>query len=72
MDIISASSSAQALYTQATAPNSQANPQLAIKELKQELDTEKEQAQQLVKSVVFYDNSGQEVTSAANRIDLQV
>lgn len=70
--MISASSAAQALYTQATAPNSQANPQLAIKELKQELDTQKEQADQLVKTVVFYDDSGQEVMSASNKIDLRV
>ena len=72
MDITSTSSSAQALYTQATAPDSQANPQLAIKMLKEELDTQKEQSEQLVKSVVFYDDSGQEVTSSSNKIDLRV
>jgi hypothetical protein len=72
MNIASTSSSAQALYTQATAPDSQANPQLAMKVLKEALDTQQEEAAQLVKSVVFYDNSGQEVTAASNKIDLQV
>jgi hypothetical protein len=72
MDIASASSSAQALYTQITAPDSQANPQFAMKVLKEELDAQKEEAVQLVKSVVFYDNSGQEVTAASNKVDLRV
>jgi hypothetical protein len=72
MDIASTSSSAQALYTQVTAPDSQANPQLAMKVLKEELDAQKEEAAQLVKSVAFYDNSGQKVMSASNKIDMQV
>jgi hypothetical protein len=69
---ISGTSAAQVLYTQATAPDSQANPQLAIKVLKDELETQKEQTEQLVKSVAFYDNSGQEVTGTSNRVDLRV
>jgi quinolinate synthase len=72
MNIASTSSSAQALYTQVTAPDSQANPQLAMKVLKEALDAQQEEAAQLVKSVVFYDNSGQEVTAASNKVDLRV
>jgi hypothetical protein len=69
---IASAPSAQILYTQITAPDSQANPQLAIKVLKEELDAQKDEAAQLVQSVVFYDNSGQEVTSASNKVDFRI